>query len=102
MPNFGILSPNSNFATESPSVQTAAVKKTELRSAPHTAGTRTAGHDRPTACRLGGVSPWTGLRAAHLAESLVTGHLDPRLPRHADARTFRIDLSQEVERKINI
>ena len=39
---------------------------------------------------------------SHLAESLVTGHLDPRLPRDANTGTFRIDLPQEVERKINI
>jgi hypothetical protein len=39
---------------------------------------------------------------SHLAESLVTGHLDPRLPCHADALAFCIDLPQEVERKINI
>jgi hypothetical protein len=45
---------------------------------------------------------WTPLRAAHLAESLVTGHLDPRLPRHTNALAFRIDLPQEIERKIDI
>jgi len=40
--------------------------------------------------------------SSHLAEALVTDHLDPRLPRDANAGTFRIDLPQEVERKINI
>lgn len=51
--------------------------------------------------RLGSVSPRTPLGAPHLAEALVTSHLDPRVPRHADAGTFRIDLPQQVERKIN-
>jgi hypothetical protein len=54
------------------------------------------------ACRSGGVSSWTPLGAEYLAESFVTGHLDPRLPRHTNALTFRIDLPQEVKRKINI
>jgi hypothetical protein len=48
------------------------------------------------------MSSWTLLSASHLAESLVTGHLDPRLPWHADTRTFRIDLPQKIEWKVNI
>src|SRR5262249_52639026 len=69
---------------------------------PLLAGMCTAGNAPYSAGRLGGVSSRTLLWAPHLAESLITGHLDPRLPRHADARTFRIDLPEEVERKINI
>ena len=38
----------------------------------------------------------------YLAQSFVTSHLDPRLPRHADACTFRINLPQELEREVNI
>src|SRR5262245_16317330 len=57
---------------------------------PLLAGMCTAGNAPYSAGRLGGVSSRTLLWAPHLAESLITGHLDPRLPRHADARTFRI------------
>jgi hypothetical protein len=48
-----------------------------LLSIPRLARICTAGNTRYSAGRLGGVSSRTPLRAPHLAESLITGHLDP-------------------------